>query len=290
MTIATHCLPNDVLGTDEVPVPNISANTVLTLTPVGGVGLGNIRGVVVICHGLDQTTQTIPHPLVDAPGGFLPNLFRTLANNLVLDGWLCIQPIYQEDNHRVSPVYGIFTDMQNDATFGARYLASALHWWDHVVIYIHKTYGEWPIVPFGFSEGGWHALTMAANRTSDIVAYGAHCPWTIGSTLSTTFTPGFNFGSLNTTGFDTTTTQVNDVDLPGVIGYGTNDTAVGWDLAGTGGTPISNTDAIITNAVAAGQNVTRHATTDAHAISSSDATFYPAWFASTVDPLCPRQF
>lgn len=282
----THCLPTGSLGTGELPIPSISVNNVFTLAP----SPGSRRGIVVFLHGLGTgANSSPPSAILDHPGGFLPSLVLTFCNDLVADGWVVFCPSNPEDDYTSTGAAGIFNDVNNDAGHGARYLSNVVNrWWDHVLQYIHTTYGNHPVVAFGFSWGGWTAIQIAANRQSSIIAYGAHCPVTILSNISQSYTGFVNFASTNTTGLDATATQLNAVTIPGVVGYGTADVIAGYNSAGTGGTPVSNTDAMITAAVGLSQPVTRNSTTDNHTFLSADATYYSGtYFSGTIDPLAP---
>lgn len=227
-----------------------------------------IRGVVVFLHGL-SLARIDPYPL-----DF--NLFtEALAFPLKSDGWTIIQPAYAEDNVLALSIPAIQADITADAAHGARYLAQMLHWWDHVVAWIRSNYGAVPITLFGLSWGGWHALQIAAQRPSSIIAYSAHVPVTV---LSECTIAGF---AINTTGLDVSDTALNAVTVPGAIGWSNPDTVVGF----------AHTSAIATAAAGAGQPLSVNPThSDGHALSSTSSAFYAAWFASTVDPLAPAIF
>jgi hypothetical protein len=282
----THCLSKGILGIGEMDVPNLSPSNVFTMTPASGLR----RGVVVVLHGLAATGTPIPPPLTDTtfPFGFVSYML-TLANLLTADGWVVIQPPYQEDL-TASPAISMWNDINSDSTHGGRLLASNLAWWDHVLEYVHAQFGQWPIVPIGVSIGGMRTIQIAKNRQSTIIGYGVHVPATILHNAAFIYTTPANFGNVTTIGVDVQATDLNTVALPGLVGYGTNDIAVGYDLAGTGGTPISNTDAMITNAVALGNPVERNATTDTHEFTAADAAFVANWFGGAIDPSYPRVF
>ena len=115
--------------------------------------------------------MTIPNPIVDISNFGGTALWGTLASDLVADGWVVIFPPYQEDFYvGFDASVGITNDISADTNHGARYLASTLHWWDHVLSWINSNYGAWPIVPFGASWGGWRAFSIAANRPSTITS------------------------------------------------------------------------------------------------------------------------
>ena len=144
----------------------------------------------------------------------------------------------------------------------------------------------------GFSMGAYKAMEVAINRT--VLGLIAHCPPTLFGNIGNTYTPPENFSLITWTGMNLSTTALNAVTDPSIIGYGTGDLAVGYNLAGTGGTPVSNTDAIITAAgIAQPGKCTRNATADTHEFTGTpsgagnDAATYAAWVASTMDPLAP---
>lgn len=312
MTISTHCLPNGVLGTNEIPVCNVSDATVDVYIPAGGLGSGNIRGVVVSMHGLSIGLLQLPAALVvnlNTPNtsvfGF-ESYDPAFTVNLVNDGWIVLGVPYPEDFYVGIGATAIWNDVASDSGHGSRYLTNQMHWWDHVVEYIHLKYGaNIPIVPYGGSYGGYHTLLVAANRQSSIIAYCADVPATIISNASPTFTFPANYGPTAVTGDGNTVPPLpaggtsgmdigqtalnansvnpNGVTVPGIVTYGTNDEAVGWQttasLPGVG--PIdSNTDAMLTNATNAGLPVLRNQTSDFHEFTNDDAgysaTFTPA--------------
>ena len=225
---ATHCLPNGYLGTKELPVCNVSGGSIATFNPPAGVG--QRRGVVVFFSGLYIAPVAVcaPPVLADAFSGLGSTYAASLANNLATDGWIVLAVPAQEDSFSGVPTGGIYTDMQNDTGYGARYLASTLHVWDHVYQYIQQTYGSVPIIVCGTSLGGWRTLQVAANRTSQIVGYFAHDPVTIWETVWNAYTPGYTFGTLNFSGADIGPTFLAGVTVPGMVGYGTIDNAVYW--------------------------------------------------------------
>lgn len=273
----THCLPSGALGAGELPVPNVSRTLMSILEP----SPGSRRGVVVMMHGL--TIPISPSvPTFDDVAGFQPILWATMANALLADGWVVIQPQVAENMYVGRPVDGLFADVSVDAGHGSRYLTQTLHWWDHVVAWIKANYGNWPIVPFGFSWGGWRAFQIAANRTSTIKAFVSHHGATLLSAVPSAITTPSDFTALNTTGLDTTSTMLNAVRIPGAIGWGTApDPVVGF-------TAIK---AIFDTAVAAGAPFVSNPQVTGHTLQSVDVTFYTdpstGWFHTTADPLAP---
>jgi hypothetical protein len=290
MPVDTHCLPSGVLGTGELSVPQISASVMAQSVPGG-----SKRGVVVLCHGLFLGPEPSPYPITDIVSVVGDSLYLTLTNALVADGWVVIFPPFQEDqSHQASsfpnsPSYAIQNDITNDTGNGSRYQASTLHWWDHVVEWINVNYGAWPIVPFGISWGGWRAYTVAANRTSNVIAYGAHCAITILTDVSSAFTAPANWTALTTTGANVGSNALNAVTAtPGFIGYSSTDSVVG----------TTDLPALITAASGAGCPITTlEDTTNNHGLYTTDigpggsgytGTTIMDWFTATVDPLAPK--
>jgi hypothetical protein len=251
--------------------------------------------VVVLLHGIITRPPIFPPQILDQIN-VLQSLMLTLTNALTADGWVVVYPSYNEDFSNPAtfpgcPAYGVQLDIANDAGNGARYKASTLHWWDHVLNFVHSAYGNWPLVPFGVSDGGWHALTVAINKTSTITAYGCHVPVTILSHLSSVFTYPADWTGLTTTGADVGPTALNGItSVPGYVGWSTTDTAVG----------TTDPSTLANNAVTAGAPVTTLADqTNNHGlyhtdIDGSSGTFtgtpITTWFTGTVDPLCPKVF
>lgn len=227
MTIATHCLPNGSLGTDELGIPGINANSITTVHATTGVG--NRRGIVVMCHGLETGTfGSVPPGLVDGGTIGFEGYYSTFANMVAADGWEVINVLYQEDTYDGSPAQGFYNDISNDSGNGLRYLNSTLHWWDHIKAYIAVTYGSnWPIVIFGVSHGGAKSLEIVGKHPKpQLTAFIAHAPAACYEPASTTYV-SLNFGGLNWSGIDLTPTSLNSTTLPGIIGVGTNDIAIG---------------------------------------------------------------
>lgn len=292
----THCNweSGGVLGTAELPVPNFSDTTVSRSVPAGGLGSGNIRGIMVLLHGLQTTTPAVPFPIADI-SGTLPVKFATFAATLVADGWIVVQPPYQEDRYISTPIAGLYADVAADASFGARYVRSTLNCHDHLMQYLAIKYGAaLPVCVFGFSEGAWKAMVIAMNRPSTIKAFGAHCPATLWENVANNFTPGFNFGALTWTGIDLGTSYLAGCTVPGIVGYHTGDTAVGYSASGS---PVSNTQSIITNAPGTIVGISNPDGSAAnHELSTGDANYYSGstWVAGTgataPDVLCPKAF
>jgi hypothetical protein len=227
----THCLWENppVLGTGELPVPNISGPTITTFNPPAGVG--NRRGVIVFLHGLNIVPTAIPVPfsVTDLTGVFASEMYFSWCTNMANDGWIVLAVPYAEDPYITLPAVGIYNDVSNDATDGARVLESTWHTWQHVYAYIQQTYGSnFPVGIAGHSEGAWKALQIAVEFPTQVDFFMAHQPVTVWSNASPSYTPGENFGLLNTSGMDLGPTALNGLPstLKGIVGYGTSDTAV----------------------------------------------------------------
>lgn len=256
----THCLPSGSLGTKELPVPGISTSTMQVRTPSG-----TPRGIVVMCHGVTNGT---PPPNAYVQSGAQ---WDALSTALVADGWLTVSPPLQEDAAvGALPISGMALDFQNDSGAGARYLASWLHEWDHIVGWIRSTYGAIPIVVCGISWGAWHALQVCANKASTIFAYLIHEPVTVITDLTV-----FGWNLLSTTAADVGDHALDAVTVPGLLGWGTADTTVG----------STHAIAIYTNAHNAGRPITSMATSDTHGMTSGAVTTMMAYVTGTLDPL-----
>ena len=161
---------------------------------------------------------------------------------------MCWSVPYAEDSYTGVPSIGVYNDVNNDSTDGARYLASTLHGWDHVVTYIQNTYGSnFPIGLFGFSEGAWKALAIAANRASTLSFFMSHAALTVWSSIGTNYIiAGDNYQNLNTSGMDISATGLSPIPttLKGMVGYSTGDTAVWYGGNSTVATINSGTSPI----------------------------------------------
>jgi hypothetical protein len=293
MSVISHCLPSGSIGTNEIAVCNVSAGNVLTYTPSGGLGNGNIRGVIVYMTGLPVNIIT----LTSGTGTATAPSYIANFNN---DGWIVIQVYYPEHYTGVVGATAIWNDVNSDTGNGSRYLNNTLmHWWDHVVEYIHATYGpNMPILPHGGSWGGYHTVQIASFKTSTIIAYAAGIPATILSNASTAYTNPANYGTLpnGTTGLDVTQTALNSVNVPGIVMFGSRDAGVGWGYPGLGtlspsggvpsnayissGLPYSNTDVMIQNAQTAGMPLIRNQTSNIHEFTNDDEG-YTAVYSAT---------
>jgi hypothetical protein len=252
------------------PIPNISAATVSTLLPSSGLR----RGVVVFPRGIHASTNVAPpYILDDLTFTSVSAFLLTLAKLLTADGWIVITPPEVGNMYVSTQPNAIQNDIANDPGSGTRLVAEIMLWWDYVVSYITDTYGNIPIVPFGFSWGAYHTITIVKNAPNTIVAYGAHCLPTILANVNSNFLGGATWSGLGH-GADILTTHLNGITLPGIVGYGSTDGAVGYNSAGTGGTPVSNTDSLITTAQAANGSSalpTRNTTADGHSVLPGDS-------------------
>lgn len=278
------------------PIPNISAETVTTLLPSSGLR----RGVVVLNHGLHGGTNTAPpYAIADVLSTAIPALnlyYLTLANLLTADGWIVIQPPQVGDQYESTQALGIQADITGDSGGGTRLMDENLMWGEYVDCFIVKEWGNVPTVYFGMSWGAYLTLILASTAPQLMVAYGVHCPPTILANLNLAALGGPSWAALGH-GADILTTNLNGITMPGIIGYGTNDNIVGYNSAGTGGTPVSNTDALITAAQTFNGSIrkpVRNSTTDGHGLLLADTQTYAnastGWFATDVDPICPKFF
>lgn len=290
----THCLPSGSLGTSELPTPQISTKNTSIKMPTST----PYRGVVVMLHGLNGNHDypwPIPFPIADVGGGF-PSYQYSFFNWLSGDGWIVIQPPYVGDFYKTPPINGMKADINADAGKGIRFKGTILHWWDHLVEFVNQQFGKkMPIIPFGFSFGGFNILTVVQNRwnvSPQMIAYVAHASATV-----ITYIPSAILGTglTDSSGCDIGQHALDAVTIPGVICYGTSDAIIGWGVPGQGTCPSSgytlpfnNVDMIIVNAQAAGRPVSRFQTTDTHSFQSGDVALYTDWFTNVVDPLAPR--
>jgi hypothetical protein len=303
------------------------------ILPPGGLGGGHCRGVVVAGSGLQQSivaagigppsgTATFPGSPVDSVAGFLPNFVNLFLQLLLNDGWAIVSYTYPEaaapmfgyplngkggngSSNTPAPSQALWRDISTDTGFGKRYLTTTTQMYKHVVDFCNGLLNPVvggvvnyakpvPIVPWGFSWGGYHALQFAAQMWQYIVGYAAHCPatvlsWTGSVNNDWVYNPSFN--GTNTSGLDLHQHSLDDLGtswltgdlIPGMATYGTSDDAVGWGIPGEGTAPLetygshpfSNLDLMIVNALAAGQPIMRNQTNDNHVYTWSDAgSFY----------------
>jgi hypothetical protein len=224
--MATHCLTNGFLGTGELPCCGINGATITTFNPPSGTLR---RGVCVYFHGLyvSPVQFPLPVPVTDSYNAAGSGFANSLCTNLANDGWVVLAVPAQEDTYVGVPSGGIYNDVLNDSTYGARYNTSTLHVWTHIYTYIQQTYGvNWPILMAGFSLGGWRATNIAQAYASQIIGCFSHQPASVFETVRAAYTPGYQFGNLNWSGANDNSTELNTVSDPIMIGYSTGDTAV----------------------------------------------------------------
>lgn len=243
----THCLPNTSLGTGELSVPTVSAANMTIQDP----GVGNRRGYVVFMHGLNVAQVTnFPLPIPNSGTSGFYSRIGDFANAVVADGWVFIYPAYQEDFYtgkfpNTQGDWGVYNDVTNDSQHGVRYVNSTLHWFDHLVACLAKTYGAGhPLVISGASWGATRTLHIAGNRKSSILGYICHYPATLIETCDNIFTSGIQFSTANWSGMDFAANYLSSMNVtcPGIFGYGTADEAVGYDGTTTVDVGSNNVD------------------------------------------------
>ena len=176
--MAGHCLPNGLLGTGELAVPNFPGPGP-TLVPPSPL---KKRGVVVYSHGLGTGSGNYPEGVLSAG----PE--NDLANALVADGWIVIRTTELGDTGGLPQNTNWFNDFSNDRGQGSRLNANNLHLLDHIIEYCNLTYPGYPIFPMGISLGGYYTLLFASQRASAIAGFVCMCPatqlWTIQGIVS----------------------------------------------------------------------------------------------------------
>lgn len=209
---------------------------------------------------------------------------------------MVIQSPTQDDTYATTPLAGWYNDAANDSLNGGRFQARILRTWDHNIDYIEMFYPAGiPVVAAGFSKGALQTATIAAYRSSTIKAFMCHCLPTILENVGSALTPGYNFG-ISWTGLDLGPSFLAGCPVPGIFGYNTGDTAAGYDSAGTSGTPVSNTQLIVTNSPSWITGVSNPSgSVENHELSTADGTYFSGtWFAGTgpngPDVLCPKVF
>jgi hypothetical protein len=288
---------------------------------VGGTGLQQQIGGGNVAQPVTSTASFPGTP--SDPVSFLPGFTNLFFQLLLNDGWAIMAYTYPEvagpmtgyplnpvggnaQSNTRGPSQGLWWDIENDPGNGARYLNTTALMFDKIVSYCNALlnpvvsgaknyYTPVPIVPWGFSWGGWHALQFAAQRWQNIVGYAIHNPATVLSwtgSVNTDWVYNPSFSGMNTSGLDLGPHALDHIGkswltgnpIPGYATYGTTDDAVGWGIPGLGTAPvassygnhpISNLDLIIVNAQAAGQPLVRNQTADNHYFTIQDAgTFY----------------
>jgi hypothetical protein len=228
----SHC-PIPPLGQGQIDVSQVGDDTCAIFDATGGAG--HRRGICVFLH--PSQNSNYPLPLATNPPIWDPfGAFQALKNALVADGWVVAYPAYPFDwsTNGISYFGNLWEDVNNDAAFGARIVNTLGLWGDHMAIYLGSKFGVGrPMWYIGFSLGAYTALTLTANGSPtgmnwNQVGYAAHCPATDWSDLFSSQTPGYDFSTLDTTGMALTVNSLNNVTLPGIVGYSNNDATVGW--------------------------------------------------------------
>lgn len=260
----THCLPaGSPAASSQTVVPGINLTTMVVNNPTG-----LKRGTFVMLHGIGSG-------IAEWQGGS----FATMVTDLVGDGWQVLIVPDPGDTDPAAETQAVANDINGDpatSTPGLRWKNTYLHTWDHIVQWRNANYNPlMPLVPCGFSIGGFGTLQVAQNKT--VLGYIAHCPATViyDITLFSTL-----LTVTNTSGADLTNTCLNAVTVPGNVSWSTNDTVVG----------DSNTITITNNAVTAGQPVTTFSQAIGHSYDSTTASTQFSWVQSTLDPLAPKTY
>lgn len=289
--VATHCLPSGTLDAGAIPVCKIDGQNTDEWK-----GAGPYRGVLVFMHQLLLATTfplMLPTANVSDPYIGTNNSFD-LFTLLVADDWIILSVPYPEDYFSGPGGIGgcMTSDVGADPAVGARFNSTSLHWWEHVVDYISRTYGtNFPIAILGMSWGGLHVLKVAeGDTTGRLVGACSH----VGATILTEIDTIIGATITDSSGYDAGVNALNAVTFPCLLSYGEIDALAGWGKAGLGTCPggyalvPSNTDLIIVNAQAAGKPVTRGALAGVgHAVPTAAVTLISDWFTDEVDPLAP---
>jgi hypothetical protein len=209
------------------------------------------RGVIVgfgglSTHSFDRLTSpnvTLTRPVTtaqtgaDLDYGYLPGYGGSLAANLANDGWISVNAAYPELGFNSPgsppnvPGLGLVADVASDPAFGARYLGTFQRWCDHLIEWIEAVWGpSVPIVSYGGSHGGWASLQFIAYAASRLAGGVAFIPATVWMNASQVWTTPCNFNPIDTSGMDIAATLLNNIptSLPVLIGFGTQDTALGF--------------------------------------------------------------
>lgn len=227
-----HC-PVPPLGTAQIPVTEVGDDTCAIFDATGGAG--HRRGICIFLH--PSQASNYPLPLATNPPIWDPfGAFQGLKNALVADGWVVAYPAYPFDWATEGVTYfgNLWEDVANDTGHGSRIIDTLGLWGDHMATYLGTKFGHGrPIWYIGFSLGAWTTLQLTINGSPsgmdwNQVGYVAHCPATNWSFLLSSQTPGYNFALIDTTGMALTTTSLNNVTIPGIVGYSNSDATVGW--------------------------------------------------------------
>lgn len=174
---------------------------------------GKLRGLVVLLHGIDDFAPTPPNqPFGDD--------WADLSTKLLADNWATIYPqqcgdLVGQENQTDAMLADIGADPSGTA---AHWGAIVLAWWDHVRDWADYHYGpRFPLVPIGFSNGGWTALEIAVHRPETMVGWIAHHPAISWNTIFDTTIMG---------SIDIASTALNTCTVPGLLSWGTADDSV----------------------------------------------------------------
>lgn len=227
MASPSHCIPDNggVLGTNQIPIPNIGDANVHAIIPSG-----SKRGVVVSMHGLSVGPVAVPPGApIDTYSIVGNSLEGTFAGTMVTAGWVFLNVLYPEDWSDVIGAQRIFNDIASDPSPlpGARYFQTIGLWWDHVADYVHKKYPGCPIIAYGGSWGGMHTLTVASTRGASLAGFMANIPACILENANPAYSDNL-FGAQLSPGLELPVTCLDQWQGPGLINYGTADYAVGW--------------------------------------------------------------
>jgi hypothetical protein len=175
------------------------------------------------------------HTIFGEGGGYA---FAQMLNN---DGWIVVSDLYPEQYYSTSGSLGVYNDILNDSTFGARYKSTTLLWFDHLAEYCALKFGPtMPLVAYGGSWGGYHTLLWAANQAPSrkLIGYIGIVPATLISNASTGWIGPANYGpaTINgypglpngTSGADLGPNDLVNITIPGFIQTNTNDQALGY--------------------------------------------------------------
>jgi pimeloyl-ACP methyl ester carboxylesterase len=259
VVIATHCqsVEAGTLTPGQIPPNQVGSNNVTTSDATGGAG--HRRGIVCFLH--PSQASDLPRPFGINPPSWDPfNSFVTFTSDVNTDGWILDYPAMPVDWG--IGVHGYFTSVYNqtaaDATHGQILVNSHLEWWDHYLLNVASRYGAGrAVVLAGFSWGTWVAMQIVLGRTSTVAGAMMHALPTLWQNIPSSFF-GLNMAAVNWSAMNVSTTALNAISVPTVIGYSETDGVVGWNLAGTpNSTPVSNVDSIITNAQGASQPCSR---------------------------------
>lgn len=244
-----------------------------------------VQGVCILFNGLGVGVQVGPYTAVDAPGT-LPTYYGTWVNDLLADNWAVIFfPDVPETTATPTPISGLVTDITSATSGnGTQYLATLKLMQTHLLAYCASRWPGVGIMVAGFSEGGYQAIKFANLSLAGIIGGVIVNPATIWENVNPVFTSPFTFSSFNWSAMDASATDLNACTKPFLYEYGTTDIAVGWQNPG-GALPTSNTDAMITNAVAAGMPITRRATSNNHDFQLADVAAWMTFITGTLDPL-----